>query len=787
MPLNRRALLALFPPLLTAFIGIAYLFYQQRTDAIQKLESSRAEFALANVHANIQMSRDYLMGVQQALLQAPVFVSFLQQSGDRFWSLASQRSSEQIVRSLSNHADLYYALVVLDKEHNSTVMVETSLDPFVEHLSEERMLFKRFADSQLIRDVLLYRTGDEYRMLLMSRVDPLSLHPPLPSQLQDSTVIAQVLSGYALNDSIANVLARYGEGSISFNREPKLAKTEPGLVLSQPVLDGHTINLLVPFSLLDGETVKVLKQVLVLFVTVMLLTLALMALLVRLTLVRPIQDLEKSIKANEIDSIAPDLKRDVKELYSLKQAFLKLYRKLKQARDESHQLALTDNLTGLPNRLAFTQQVNDSIEQCRQKQLTASLLFIDLDNFKFVNDSFGHKVGDELLIHFAQQLSHKAELYQQQIQAPGSIRVARLAGDEFAILIIAEHQHEQSEQVAGEIIELFRSGFELGQLLLPVRASIGIASYPQDALDSGALLSNADAAMYQAKQHGKNQYRLFSQEMAERLQRRKEIEESLRSADLSNELSLAYMPIFSGEDISRVIGAEVLLRWDSPKLGRVTPTDFIPIAEACGVFRAIDHWVVEKALTALPELEAQFGSEFKLSINISAAELKDHQFSDFLRPLLEQHRQYLKNIELEITETVQMEWSEISSQVMREWADFGISLAIDDFGTGYTSIKQLSSFPINTLKVDKSFTDEVELPTVRILMESLIRAAEALNLQVTIEGVETERQLEIVQQFGKHSLQGHLFCAPISLEQLLLSYHRSMVGQAAETEDTDSQ
>ncbi|GGA67581.1 GGDEF domain-containing protein [Neiella marina] len=787
MPLNRRALLALFPPLLTAFIGIAYLFYQQRTDAIQKLERSRAEFALANVHANIQLSRDYLMGVQQALLQAPVFVSFLQQSGDRFWSLASQRSSEQIVRSLSNHADLYYALVVLDKEHNSTVMVETSLDPFVEHLSEERMLFKRFADSQLIRDVLLYRTGDEYRMLLLSRVDPLSLHPPLPSQLQDSTVIAQVLSGFALNDSIQNVLERYGEGSISFNREPNLAKQEPGLVLSQPVLDGHTINLLVPFSLLDGETFKVLQQVLILFVTVMLLTLALMALLVRLTLVRPIQDLEKAIKTNELEQIVPDPKRDVRELYSLKQAFLKLYRKLKLARDESHKLALTDNLTSLPNRLAFTQQVNKGIEYCRQKQLTASLLFIDLDNFKFVNDSFGHKVGDELLIHFAQQLSIKAEHYQQQIKAPSSIQVARLAGDEFAVLIISEHRHQQSEQVAGEIIELFRSGFELGQLLLPVRASIGIASYPQDALDSGALLSNADAAMYQAKQHGKNQYRLFSHEMAERLQRRKEIEESLRGADLSSELSLAYMPIFSGADLSRIIGAEVLLRWDSPKLGRVEPADFIPIAEACGVFRAIDHWVVEKALSALPELEAQFGQDFKLSINISAAELKDHQFSDFLRPLLELHRQYLRNIELEITETVQMEWSEISSQVMREWADFGISLAIDDFGTGYTSIKQLSSFPINTLKVDKSFTDEVELPTVRILMESLIRAAEALNLQVTIEGVETERQLEIVQQFGKHALQGHLFCAPISLEQLLLSYHRSMVGQDASAEDSNSQ
>ncbi|MBW8192081.1 EAL domain-containing protein [Neiella marina] len=775
MPLNRRALFALIPPLAVAFIGIAYLFYQQRTDAIQKLERARAEFALANVHASIQLSRDHLMGVEQALLQSPAFVSFLQQSGEELWSLASRRTSEQLIATLANQADLYYSLVVLDRFHNSTVMVETSLDPFADHLTEERMLFKRFADSQLTRDVLIYNTGNEYRMALMTRVEPLSLHQPLPSQLADSVVIAQVLSGFALNDSMAKVMARYGKGAISFNRSPKLAKEEQGILLSQPVLEGHTVNLLLPSSLLNDETMRVLRQVSILFATVMLLTLLLMALLIRLTLVRPIQDLESAIKSNELDAIRPNRNSDVRELYSLKRAFLKLYRKLKMAHEESHNLALTDSLTGLPNRLAFTEQVNQGIEFCREREQTACLLFIDLDNFKFVNDSFGHKVGDELLIHFAHQLSNIAIQYRQDLQLPSTIQLARLAGDEFAILILANDGREQGEQLATDIIELFSSGFELGQLLLPVRASIGIAQYPQDAAHAGALLSNADAAMYQAKQHGKNQYRLFSQQMAQRLQRRKEIEESLRNANLSEELTLAFMPVFSGVDLSRVVGAEVLLRWNSPALGAVEPSDFIPIAEACGVYRAIDHWVVEKALSVLPELEAKFGESFKLCINVSAAELKDHQFSDFLRPLLKQHQPYLKNIELEITETFQLEWTEISNKVMQEWADFGISLAIDDFGTGYTSIKQLSSFPINTLKVDRSFTDEVEKPTVRILMESLIRAAEALNLNVTIEGVETETQLEIVQQFGQHALQGHLFCSPISLEQLLLSYHSSTV------------
>ncbi|MCM2678847.1 putative bifunctional diguanylate cyclase/phosphodiesterase [Echinimonas agarilytica] len=779
MPLSRRALIALLPPLLIAFFGIALLFFQQRKDAIQDLERARAEYALANISASVQQSQDHLIGVEQALLQSTVFVSFIQNTQEQIWSLASQRASEHIVKMMSSNEDMYYALVVLDSEHNTNVMVETSMDPFVEHLTEERMLFKRFADSSMERDVFLYSTKGEYRMIALSRIDPLSLRAPLPSQNEDSVIVAQVLSSYMINQAIHNVIERYGHEALAFDRQPELAIENPGMILSQPLIDGHHLNLFISSALLTDEMLVVMRNVMFLFAGVMLVTLMITSLLLRIAVVAPIQALEKAIRSDKLDTLRMSKADDVSELYSLKHAFIRMFRKLKQAHAEANELALTDSLTKLPNRLSFAQQVQAGLTYADSNQLTATLLFIDLDNFKFVNDRFGHRVGDDLLIKFSKQLSLIVDRYEHKLAMPSMIRIARLAGDEFAIMVVSASENWHAKGFANHIIELFSGGFKLDHLNLPVRASIGIATYPQDALDAGTLLSNADAAMYQAKQNGKNQYQLFSKKMADSLQRRKDLENALRSESLLGELSLRYMPVFSGDDLSTVVGAEALLRWDSKKLGAVMPSEFIPIAEACGQYGIIDRWVIKNCFSSLPDLIGQFGNNFVLSVNVSAAELKDNGFTEFLRPQVDQYRKYLKNIELEVTETFHLEWNQVSAQVMKDWSNLGISLAIDDFGTGYTSIKQLNSFPINTLKVDKSFTDEIELETVRILMDSLIRAAEALKLNVTVEGIETETQLKLVQQLGNHRLQGYLFCPPIPLEQLLLSYQSCSLNSRA--------
>jgi diguanylate cyclase (GGDEF)-like protein/PAS domain S-box-containing protein len=424
----------------------------------------------------------------------------------------------------------------------------------------------------------------------------------------------------------------------------------------------------------------------------------------------------------------------------------------KKSEERIHFLAHHDVLTSLPNRSLCIERLRLALQQVGRTTLKVAVLFIDLDRFKNINDSLGHHIGDGLLRSVALRLTEAVRPHDT---------VSRLGGDEFVVVLNGVKDAEEvSAIVEGRLIPLIRRPHAIDDVEINISCSVGIGMFPDHASDIDELMRLADLAMYHAKAEGRNAARFFSSEMTERANRRLQLESNLRHAIEHNELSLHYQPRIDGASGS-LAGAEALLRWHSAELGQVEPSQFIPIAEETGLIVPIGAWVIEQACQQMAAWRAEGLGDISVSVNLSAAQLRDPGLIECIAQNLRRHAIVVGALEIEITESMLMEEGASNLKKLQAMRELGASLSIDDFGTGYSSLSYLSRFPINKLKIDRSFVHHmVDDQTNLAITRAIIGLGHTLGLRVVAEGVETEQEVALLRDAGCDEFQGFLFSRP---------------------------
>ncbi len=418
-------------------------------------------------------------------------------------------------------------------------------------------------------------------------------------------------------------------------------------------------------------------------------------------------------------------------------------------------LASIDSLTGLPNRTVFNDRLEHAIHKAHRDSGRLAVCFLDLDHFKHINDSLGHKAGDSLLRDVAKRIK-------ETIREGDT--VARLGGDEFTVILENIRSAEYVGKVAEKIIYAMSQAYFIDNVEINISPSIGISLYPADGRDVDMLIRNADAAMYHAKKTGRNNFQFYSVDMNAQASLRLAMETALRRAVEQEEFFIHLQPQIDLET-GKMNGAEVLLRWNSPQWGLVSPADFIPILEDSGMIEFVGEWVLKQACNSFLNIKHQLVDDFKLAVNLSGRQFKGGNLARRIRFILDETGMPTKNLELEITETMLMEDPELATITLSEISEMGVSLAIDDFGTGYSSLSYLKQFPLNVLKIDSSFIRDVTTDKDdAAIVNAILAMSESLGLIVVAEGVETLEQLNYLKQHTCQCAQGYLFSKPVSEE-----------------------
>ncbi len=451
----------------------------------------------------------------------------------------------------------------------------------------------------------------------------------------------------------------------------------------------------------------------------------------------------------------------------------------KQHEQQLLQLGYYDSLTGLANRSLFQQRLHHAIDKAQRVQQKHALLFIDLDQFKNVNDSLGHDVGDQLLVEVGKRLSTRARKVDT---------VARLGGDEFAILIEDIQAPYSAAKVADELLSVMSDHIQVDDYHLMVTPSIGIALYPSDGDNGGELLRKADTAMYHAKSQGRNNYQFYTEALNKKIVRRMDLESELRLAIERNELFINFQPKVNLNS-GNIVGAEALLRWQSKKYGLVHPVEFISIAEETGLIWPIGELVLTQACQqALGWLQIypSFGS---IAVNISGIQFSNIGLIDTVASVLKEVGIPPQHLELEITEGAIINNAEEAIKIMKSLKSLGVKLSLDDFGTGYSSLNYLKRFPVDSLKIDRSFVAEIVSDKTSLLIaDNIIKLAHDLQLNIVAEGVETAEQLKIIREMGCDELQGYIFSKPLTNVGMntLLAENHNLYKNSAEFCSADS-
>jgi diguanylate cyclase (GGDEF)-like protein len=414
-------------------------------------------------------------------------------------------------------------------------------------------------------------------------------------------------------------------------------------------------------------------------------------------------------------------------------------------------LGTHDALTGLPNRALLLDRLEQSLHYARRSGRTVGVLLLDLDRFKVINDSLGHAFGDQLLCAVAQRL---------QLAVREADTVARLGGDEFVVLLAEVADKEDVAQVARKILDRLTLPYDLSGREITVTASLGISLYPKDSDDGATLIRNADMAMYRAKSDERSSFSYYAAEMNRQALETLELENALRLGLEREEFCLHYQPkadLASG----RIIGCEALVRWRHPQRGMVPPADFIPLAEETGLIVQLGTWVLREACRQIKAWKAEGLPTLSVAVNLSARQFHKGDLPRLVADILRETDLDPGLLELELTESMVMNDPVAAEQAMQSLKDLGVSLSLDDFGTGYSSLNYLRRFPVDSLKIDRSFISDVATdPSAASVVASVIDIAHNLGLTAVAEGVETREQLAFLAGCGCDMYQGYLFSKP---------------------------
>jgi diguanylate cyclase (GGDEF)-like protein len=463
---------------------------------------------------------------------------------------------------------------------------------------------------------------------------------------------------------------------------------------------------------------------------------------------------EQALRAAH-DELESRVAARTRELNEVNLQLLREIEERRRAERRLHHQAQYDSLTGLPNRVLALDRLSQALRTAERGQHHVVLIFLDLDDFKKVNDTLGHPVGDALLVQAAQRLRQAVR---------GEDTVARLGGDEFLVILGGLRLPVDAEAVAEKIVRAFAPSFVVDECELVVTPSLGLAVYPEDGDEPSMLLRNADLAMYDAKEAGRNTYRYFNRQVHESSVRRLAVERQLRSALARGEFRLLYQPLVEAATRA-VVGAEALLRWHSPEDGLVEPEHFIPVAEHTGLIVDIGEWVLHHACAQLQDWRALGWTGLRMAVNVSPRQFRGERLLASVRNSLLVHRLPPGSLQIEVTEGLLIRNQPEVRQTLEALAAAGVRLAMDDFGTGYSSLSYLKRFPFDALKIDREFVRDVATdPDDRALVTAAIRMGKGLGLAVVAEGVETPEQYAFLSAQGCDIVQGYYFGEPVTAE-----------------------
>jgi diguanylate cyclase (GGDEF)-like protein/PAS domain S-box-containing protein len=430
----------------------------------------------------------------------------------------------------------------------------------------------------------------------------------------------------------------------------------------------------------------------------------------------------------------------------------------RQTEETLRSLAYLDPLTGLPNRLLFHDRVGQAVERARRSRQMLTVMLIDLDRFKLINDSLGLEAGDQVLRTTGERMV--AALRR-------SDTVARLGGDEFMVLLSTTANAEAAARVAQKLQDAMRPALDVGGHELSVTASLGIALFPYDGDDADTLIKNADTALSRSKEQGRNSYQFYTNDMNAMAFERLMLESRLRKALEQGELVIYYQPQVSLVT-GRIVGAEALIRWFHPDLGMVPPGEFIPLAEETGLIVPIGDWVLRTACAEARRWQELGFRDLRVAVNISARQFQQNELVDTVSGALRDTGLAAAQLELELTESVIMRNAAETGRRLRALAALGVQLAVDDFGTGYSSLAYLRDFPIRSLKIDRSFVRDMDRdPRSTTITHAVMALASSLQLKAVAEGVETPEQLALLRRSGCEEMQGYLFARPLPADDFL--------------------
>ncbi|GBF83373.1 diguanylate cyclase/phosphodiesterase [Aphanothece sacrum FPU3] len=417
--------------------------------------------------------------------------------------------------------------------------------------------------------------------------------------------------------------------------------------------------------------------------------------------------------------------------------------------------AFHDTLTDLPNRTWFDERLAFALARAKRENYLIGVMFLDLDSFKNINDTLGHSVGDQLLKSFAKRLNSCVR---------SEDLVARWGGDEFTLLLPRINSPEDTVNLAQRILDELKQPFEISGHQLYIKTSIGIAIYPQDGEDSETLVKNADAALYRAKERGRNHYRFYSSTMTSKASMILKLENLLYQAIEENEFCLNYQPQIKLTN-NKVTGMEALLRWYHPELGNVSPVKLIPLAEKTDLIVPISLWVLRTACQQNKVWQKAGLSKMPVAVNLSARQFQQPNLVEMVGQVLEETGLEPQFLDLEITETALMQNHDLAQQTLGKLRHLGVQVSLDDFGTGYSSLSYLHKFPVNTLKIDQSFIQSLQdTPQNTAIISAVIALGKTFNLRVIAEGVETLQQLKLLQGLNCEEVQGYWFSRPLKPE-----------------------